>query len=129
MIERYLRAVCEEYSLRFPRKEKTGVYPLSIGDETILVKNLEPGISFFSVMRKLPEKKKEDLFLYLMRANLLGQGTGNCRIGIEEKEEFLTLSLGLPYEMSYQVFQESLEDFVNYLNFWREEVTKWENEE
>jgi hypothetical protein len=40
----------------------------------------------------------------------------------------LTLSHGFPYEMNYQAFKESVEDFVNYVVYWREEVSKFERE-
>jgi len=40
----------------------------------------------------------------------------------------LTLSHGFPYEMNYQGFKESIEDFVNYVVYWREEVAKFERE-
>ena len=69
-----------------------------------------------------PNKRKEELFIYLMRANLLGQATGGCRIGLSQNEKVLTLSLGLPYELNYSVFKEKFEDFVNYLVYWREEM-------
>jgi len=43
-------------------------------------------------------------------------------------EKDLTLSLGLPYELNYSIFREKFEDFVNYLVYWKEEVTKFEQE-
>jgi hypothetical protein len=61
-----------------------------------------------------------------MRANLLGQGTGKCRIGLEPQEKLLTLSLGLPYEMKYPTFREKVEDFINYVIYWREEIAQFE---
>jgi hypothetical protein len=76
-----------------------------------------------------PNTKKEDLFIYLMRANLLGQGAGGARIGLDPDEKFLTLSSGLPYEMNYQTFKETIEDFANYLIYWRDEVAKFENQQ
>lgn len=75
-----------------------------------------------------PTLKREDLFIYLMRANLLGQGTGGSRIGLDANEKVLTLSLGLPYEMNYKIFKERFEDFVNFILYWREEIAKFENQ-
>ena len=73
-----------------------------------------------------PYEEREDLFIYLMRANLLGQGTGGSRIGLDEEEKNLTLSLGLPYDMNYHAFKEAFEDFVNHLIYWRDTVAKFE---
>ena len=63
-----------------------------------------------------------------MKANFLGQGTGGARIGVDPDDKFLTLSHGFPYEMNYQLFKESIEDFVNYVVYWREEIAKFEQE-
>lgn len=76
-----------------------------------------------------PNRKREEIFIYVMRANLLGQGTGGSRIGIDPGEKFLTLALGLPYEMNYKIFKETFEDFVNYLIYWRDVVARLEKEE
>ena len=59
-----------------------------------------------------------------MKANFLGQGTGDATIGLDENENFLTLSLVLPYDMNYKMFKDALEDFVNYLDYWKEELIR-----
>jgi len=64
----------------------------------------------------------------LMHANFLGQGTGGARIGIDAEEKVLTLSVGFPYEMNYPPFKECVEDFVNYVVYWRDDVAKFERE-
>ena len=91
--------------------------------------DLDPGVALSAKILQCPQKRREDLFMFLMRANLLGQGTGNSRIGLTFDEKTLTLSSGLPYEMNYKTFRETLEDFINYLLYWREEVTKFEQEQ
>jgi len=67
-------------------------------------------------------QKKEEAFIYLMKANLLGQGTGNQVLGLDPEEKTLTLSCIIPYDMDYREFKERIEDFVNYLDYWRLEV-------
>jgi hypothetical protein len=97
-------------------------------DIQVQLRDLEPGVSMQADICPCPKTKQEDLFIFLMRANLLGQGTGGSRIGLDNQEKSLTLSFGLPYEMNYQSFKENFEDFVNYLIYWREEVAKFEKE-
>jgi len=128
MLREYLEKLCKELGQSIPKLNEEKMYPLQLGNNLVSIKDLEPGMALHAQMCALPTKKKEELFIYLCRANLLGQGTGGCRIGIERDEKFLTLSLGLPYEMNYQTFRETVEDFVNYLAFWREEVAKFEHE-
>jgi hypothetical protein len=64
-----------------------------------------------------------------MQANYLGQLTGPSRIGLSQDGKYLTLSLSIPYELTYRSFRELLEDFVNFLLYWREEVVKFEAEQ
>lgn len=84
--------------------------------------DLSPGAALRAPIQEVPKAKREDLFCLLMRANLLGQGTGENRIGLDTQEKFLTLSLGLPYELNYKTFKDKLEDFINYLVYWKEEI-------
>lgn len=129
MLRDYLEKLCKELSINTPKLNEHKVYPFKLGDELVAIKDLDPGMALYAQICEAPKKKKEDLFIYLMRANLLGQGTGGTRIGLDSDEKFLTLSIGLPYELNYQIFRETIEDFVNYLIYWREEVAKFENEE
>ena len=64
-----------------------------------------------------------------MKANFLGQGTGGATIGLKEDESFLTLSLSLPYEMNYRAFKDAVEEFVNYLEYWKSEAARHETQE
>lgn len=107
------------------RKEKVFVFPFSDSISTKCI-DLEPGVALSADICECPKKKREDLLIWLMRANLLGQGTGGCRIGMDKDEKLLTLSLGIPYEIDYRTFRERFEDFVNYVTYWREEIEKFE---
>lgn len=130
MLQGYLETLCTELAIPGNAKDeekKTFLFSLR-SDVQVVLQDLEPGVAMQAKICPCPLKKREDLFIYLMRANLLSQGTGNGRIGLDPGEKFLTLSSGLPYEMNYSRFKENLEDFVNYLLYWREEIAKFENE-
>jgi hypothetical protein len=128
MLEKFLKSLCSELSISpIPQRNKENFYLLPFND-TIAAKfmDLEPGISVSSNICDCPKLNREDLFIWIMRANLLGQGTGGCRIGLTNDEKVLTLSLGLPYEMNYSTFKEKFEDFINYVIYWRDEIAKFE---
>lgn len=129
MLRDHLEKLCTELTLLFPKLNAEKYYPLNVGSESLFIRDLDPGVGLYAKVCQAPKKRKEELFIYLMRANLLGQGTGGSRIGLDASENFLTLSLGLPYELNYAAFRETVEDFVNYLIYWREEVAKFESEE
>src|SRR3990167_5969015 len=128
-LDQILDPFYEEFKLGAPpQKDNKGNYPLRLSPAyEISLQELKPGIFFSSLIMPLSdEKNKEALFIYLMKANFLGQGTGGNVIGIDQSEKFLTLSLRLPFEVNYKTFKESLEDFINYLDYWREEVVLFE---
>ena len=117
-----------------------GIHPLKgsgdMGDYFLLkiseqnevwVRDLNPGVFFRAVIGMLANtSSQEDFFAYLMRANYHGQGTGGSTIAIDPNEKFLTLCLNIPYEVNYKIFHDKLEDFLNYLDFWREEIKNHE---
>ncbi len=128
-LERLIENLSSELKLgAIPQKDKNGLYQLKIGDSPqVMVKELDPGVFLGGKILPLPkEGNKEALFIYLMKANLLGQGTGGGAIGIDPSEKFLTFSLTLPFEVNYKTFHESLEDFLNYIDFWKEEVVRFQ---
>ena len=129
MLARFLKQLCTELEIdETPRLNEQKIYPFKIGKELVAIQDLDPGFGLQAHIGPCPKKKKEELFIFLMRANLLGQGTGGARIGMDPDGNLLTLSLGMPYEMNYQKFKETIEDFVNYLIYWRDTVAKFESE-
>lgn len=130
MLQNFIETLCSELSISPIPKLKEKTASLRVNEKVeVALRDLDPGISMRAKIGPCPKKRREDLLIFLMRANLLGQGTGGARIGLDEDEKTLTLSLGIPYEMNYQTFREHLEKFVNYLVYWREEVAKFEKEE
>ncbi len=71
-----------------------------------------------------PVRNKEDFFLLLMRANFLGQGTGGSVLGMDKEEKYLTLSSIIPYDVDAKRFKELVEDFVNFVDYWRDELAR-----
>src|SRR3990167_545883 len=130
MLESFLQTLCSELSLSNFRIEERGKrFSLPFTEEIeVILSDLKPGVAMSAILRPCPQKRKEDLFIYLMRANLLGQGTGGSRIGLDAQEKNLTLSLGLPYEMDYPAFKERFEEFVNHMIYWRKVLVVFEGE-
>ena len=125
MLEKLLQTLCKELSISpVPEKNKEKIYlfPFSNTIEVEL-SDLNPGVGMTCHLLDCPKEKREDLFIWIMRANLLGSGTGGCRIGLDANEKVLTLSLSLAYEINYSIFKERFEDFVNYVIYWREEIS------
>ncbi len=131
MLEQFLKELCEELeitSIIKPNEKK--LYELEVVSEVFVTfKDLNPGVWMEGKLFDSPKKKREDLFISLMQANLLGQGTGGSVIGLDKDEKFLTLSLALSYEINYRGFKDNLEDFVNYFLYWRDKIKKAKEED
>jgi hypothetical protein len=126
MLEQLLKTLTEELEMEeTPKKAEDGLYHLPLNPQLLIaMKELDPGIGFWGKLGPCPTMKREELFIQLMKANFLGQGTGGAAIALDENENFLTLSLVLPYDMNYKIFKDALEDFANRLDYWREELIR-----
>ncbi len=89
-------------------------------DLEIFLEKLPKEIKISASIAPFPSEKKEEILSKLMEANLLGKGTAGGLISLDEKEAFFILSLELPETIGYPFFRDSLEDFTNYLFYWRD---------
>ncbi len=124
MLEENLAKLANDLELPpFPPRDKQSCYKLPLAEDLIIsIKEKREGVAFFANVASLELQKKEEAFIYLMKANLLGQGTGEQVLALDPEEKTLTLSCIIPYDMDYKEFKERIEDFVNYLDYWRLEV-------
>ena len=79
--------------------------------------------TFFSSLGKIPAGDHEEFYVELMSANLFGQGTGGAVLSINSQNQ-LVLAQTFSYEINYQDFRDFLEEFVNHVDFWKEELKK-----
>ena len=116
-----------------PQKGQQGFYEIALaGSPPVSVKELTSGPGLFFLGYLLPnsdQKTQESLFIYLMKANFLGQGTGRAAIGIDSSEKFFVLTQTLSYAVDDKAFYETLENFLNYMDFWREAILRVLKEE
>lgn len=102
--------------------EVPGVYALPLDEGlTINISPLANGVSLQCNFAPLPQSASEELFLRLLIGNLFGQGTKGAVIGLNDEKKQLTLIQDIPYNIDYEVFRDTLEDFMNTVDFWREE--------
>lgn len=121
---RYIRKLCEDLEID-PNLEKTdqGSYLLPLSDSLqIEIKPLDEGFFLYSNVCPLPKEKLEDFLILVMKANLFFQGTLGATLALKDKEEILTLSRAVPYEINDHYFREIIEDFINIVEYWREET-------
>lgn len=124
MLEMHLKQLTDELNLNSkPQLDKDRFFVLTFNSElTLKLKEHDPGLALFAQIGPCPQMKREELFSYLMRANFLGQGTGGATLALDGTESFLTLSSILPYDMNYKMFRDAVEDFANYVDYWKTEL-------
>jgi hypothetical protein len=128
MLQDHLSILADELNIPMPSLDDKNQATFVVADTPITIQEKTPGFFITTEMTKTPQTRKEEIFIKLMQANLLGQGTGGGVIGIDKQEKNLTLSLAISYEMNYQMFKETIEDFVNYSMYWQQEVEHLQEE-
>jgi hypothetical protein len=126
MLKTLIEEFCKEFNIPKPSDNKEKIYPLQITDNVeILVEDKKKDIYVTSTLTPLPKNNLEELFILLMKANFIGQGTGKSAIGIDLQEKVLTLTCILPYESTYKDFKDAIEDYINYIVYWKKEIKEF----
>lgn len=100
-----------------------GVYELPFSDEfSIQVRNNNPGIEFRASLGEFPLDKEDKFLPHMMMANLFGTGTRGATLGLAVDGKTIILLQDWPDDLSYQAFQEGLEDFFNVAESWYNEA-------
>ncbi len=125
--EELLKQLASALELSPPLLEKDQICKFLISENyELLFKPFSDDFVASCVIGAYPTKNREDFLILVMRANFLGQGTGGSIIGVDKEEKFLTLSSPISYEIEFKPFRELIEDFLNFVEYWREELDKHE---
>lgn len=86
----------------------------------------EKGILLQGTIAPFGYKDRFSLCKLLMKANYLFQGTGDGQFGIDPEEKFISYSRYISHAWNDSIFQERVEEFSNWLDYWKEEIKKIE---
>ena len=127
MLEHLITEICEKLSLPLNlEKDKEGYYTFTLNPEISLsLKELQPGFFIRAKLGPAPEGSHEELYIHLMKANYLGQGTAGAFIGMDEKAENFTLTKACRHETTYKEFKDLLEVYINYYEYWKVKIAKY----
>lgn len=126
MLEPFIQQLGKELQMEeFITSPEPGLYLLSFDDQ-ILVNVTQSSQNYMikGAIGACPKENTETFLVKTMEANLFGLGTRGSIIGLNDEGNVLTLSLELDYNSTYKDFRNKLEDFVNVLDFWRQEANK-----
>lgn len=124
MLEELIHNLLKDIELDIkPSKLDPLTYRIDLApDLSVTIKATDPGYYMQIGIDRVPERETETLFLTLMEANLLGQGTGGGVLGISPDGNRIVLSRRILHDLTYREFKEKMEEFVNYVEFWRMEI-------
>lgn len=83
------------------------------------------GVGLRCRLGMIPEIRKEDSFSLLLNANLFGQGAKNAVFGLDETGSEVILTREITNPVDSNSFIEIVEDFINTIDFWREEMKQF----
>jgi hypothetical protein len=126
MLEKLIGQLGQELAMEDLITSPAARHYLLLFDDEIKVEAIELEKTYLlkGVIGECPKQNLEAFLLKTMEANLFGMGTRGAAIGLNEDGKVLTLSLELDYNSSYKDFKEKLEDFINVIDFWRQESLK-----
>lgn len=123
-----MQELSKEWELDKPLPQETpGVYKIPLDEGvsfsiTSLIDGNKTGLVLTSNLAAIPKGEEERLYTHALLGNLFGQGTKQSLLGLNESGSLLTLSRYIDYDISFQEFREIIEDFINTMDFWREEI-------
>lgn len=124
MLENHLKQLSSQFS--FPLnldQDAEGCVYLDIDHQTKLaLKELPKGFVCKSDVSLLPPGDQEDLLSLLMRANYIGQGTKGGVLALNETAQTIIFISSITHEYNFREFKEKIEEFVNYLNYWKTKI-------
>lgn len=124
MINEYMVKLAQELELPVEvAQDVGGKYRLPMDEETVVnLLDVPPGFSLQANVCKVPDKNLEVFYEHVLHGNLLGQGTFGAVLGLTDDGKYLTLSLDIDYPIPYNTFKETIEEFLNTVDYWRDET-------
>lgn len=127
-LKELIKGLEKEWDLDTPLPvEVPGVYtiPLDAGLSFTIASLPEGGFRLSSILAPAPQINLETAYQALLLGNLFGQGTKGAILGLNDAGTLLTLSREIEYDVNLNDFNNIVEDFINSMDFWREEMMQY----
>jgi hypothetical protein len=128
-IENLIKEMEKDYELKngFVQPEPgVWIIPVDQGID-IQIQRLTQGFLLKAKVGEVPKEKEEDLYHQMLMANLFGQGTRGAVLALEDEGGYLTLSRAIDYDINYKDFKDLVDDFINSVDFWHEEMLNYQS--
>jgi len=123
MFYEHLTKILKELGVEGTIPKDRPTVTLTVGETPIEITDSPPGIELFAGLGPPPEGEDlEAFYTKLLRGNFLGQATLRAALGLDAEGENVVVSCAIPTVRSYREFRDALEDFVNVVAFWKDEM-------
>lgn len=125
MLDKLIEKLIEDFELTNTTlaSEVPGTYAFPLDEGLfIMISEIPNGFFLKCSLAPYPKVKEEAFSTQAMLGNLFGQGTSGATLGLTMDGNTLTLTQIVDYNVNYKEFKEILEDFINSVDFWREEA-------
>jgi len=123
MIDNFIRDLSKDLDLDQELQLINNSYTIPLEEDlSFNITPIESGFMLTATLAPLPTDNKDRFFEHILHGNLFGQGTRGAVLGLNDEGTLLTLSKIVDYNVDYKGFRETIEDFINIIDFWREEA-------
>jgi hypothetical protein len=134
MLDNFMKQLASELEMDEPfALQPEGFYEYLLEEDlSIEIRALRPeGFLLTTKFGPCPQEDQEAFLTSMLEGNLFGRLTHGASLGLDEDGKMMTLSKVVEQKIPYREFKMTLEDFINVVNFWREEagLLKEEDEE
>lgn len=123
MLDKFMTQLSQELETDPFTTELPSVYAFPLENGLIInLTELSNGFSMKCNITACPHANEEMFLTQVMLGNLFGQGTRGAILGLTLDGNTLTLNNVIDYQTSYKEFHDILEDFINTIDLWKDEV-------
>lgn len=124
MLYEFVTKLQKDLELKEPLGSEGQDSYLLLLDETTAISIIDatPGFQLSAKLGKLPNEKVDSFLSHMLRGNLFGQATHKAVLGLDENGSTVSLRFYHPLKATYQEFFNAIEDFINTVLFWQEEI-------
>lgn len=123
MLQEYITKLQKELEFKEPLTgPEEGSYAIGIDDSVMLISEASPGFKISCTLDTLPIQQPEDFMTTMLRGNLFGQATHFAALGLDESGNKVTLQYHFPNKPTYQDFHNAVEDFINVVDYWKNQI-------
>jgi hypothetical protein len=127
MLESFMKHFSKDMELEQPITSVVpGSYTIGLEEDlAVTIIEIPHGFSLDCTLCACPKGREEQFLTHALLGNLFGQGTKGAVLGLNLEGNEVKLTRTVDYHVEYKEFKDILEDFINSVDFWREEALNY----